>query len=185
MPFLIAVVFAVVVFALYLLAKRLGLLAGASSAKAAPHGGPDVDDRDPATLCRARGEVLTAAEREFFAVLRPITAGKHGLLAKVRVGDILTVPGQGSAQTSARNRLNQKHADFVLCDANTTRPLLIIELDDKSHDTPSRKERDDFLDAAYKAAGLPILHVRAARTYSPAQVGAAIEAALGNQAAAG
>ncbi len=158
--------------------KRHGLLSPSANTP------QDSDDRDPATLCRAQPHLLTPAERDFFAILRPITAAKHGLLAKVRVGDILTVPGQGSAQTTARNRINMKHADFVLCDPTTTRPLLIIELDDKSHEAQSRKDRDTFLDAAYKAANLPILHVRAARTYSPAQLETAINTALTTHAAA-
>lgn len=44
-------------------------------------------------------------------------------------------------------------------------PVLGIELDDSSHDQKARQERDQFVDEVYKAAGLPLLHIRATATY--------------------
>jgi Protein of unknown function (DUF2726) len=36
------------------------------------------------------------------------------------------------------------HVDFVLADASTPAPVLVIELDDRSHDRAEAKERDAF-----------------------------------------
>ena len=55
-------------------------------------------------------------------------------------------------------RCSIKHVDSLLCDTRTTRPRLIIELDDSSHNRPKRHARDAFLDRVCGDAGLPILH---------------------------
>jgi hypothetical protein len=60
------------------------------------------------------------------------------------------------------------------------RPILFggVELDDKSHEQPKRRERDDFVDQAFAAAGLPIVHMPAKRQYATAEVMVAIQAAI-------
>jgi hypothetical protein len=45
-------------------------------------------------------------------------------------------------------------------------PLIGIELDDKSHQRPDRQARDEFVDRVFAAAGLPIVHILARRTYA-------------------
>ena len=45
------------------------------------------------------------------------------------------------------------------------RPLVGMELDDRSHQRADRKERDEFVNEVFKAAGLPLLHVPARRGY--------------------
>lgn len=164
-----AVVFvAVILVAIFLIKLRFPGLLGPPERGAS--------GKDPASLCRLSPELLSPAERAFFTVLRSVASDRYGVLAKVRVGDILNVPGQGSAQATARNKIQMKHADFVLCDPVTTRPRLVIELDDRSHEREERKHRDGFLDRAYASAGLPILHVRAAASYSPANLAREVDA---------
>jgi very-short-patch-repair endonuclease len=55
---------------------------------------------------------------------------------------------------------------------------LVIELDDASHEEEYRRDRDTFVDAALTAAGLPILHIPAQRSYVPAELAAAIQQKL-------
>ena len=58
--------------------------------------------------------------------------------------------------------MNQKHVDFVLCEPRTTRPLLVIELDDASHNSSDRRRAADAAkDHACRTAGIPMLRVRA------------------------
>lgn len=56
-------------------------------------------------------------------------------------------------------------------EAATMKPRLAIELDDSSHQKVSRQERDAFVDEALAAAGLPCLHIPAARSYAPQELG--------------
>ncbi|WP_409559350.1 DUF2726 domain-containing protein [Accumulibacter sp.] len=46
------------------------------------------------------------------------------------------------------------------------RLLCVIELNDKSHSQTKRQRRDDFLESACRAAGLPLLVFAAQATYS-------------------
>ena len=46
----------------------------------------------------------------------------------------------------------------------------MIERDDRRHQRANRRERDAIVDDALAAAGLPILHIAAARSYIPQEV---------------
>lgn len=120
-----------------------------------------------------RDDFLSPAELSFYHVLESVLPPDAAVAVKVRLGDILFVrqPHQNQA---ARNRINQKHVDFLLCEAATMRPRLAIELDDRSHQKASRQERDVFLEEALAAAGLPCLRVPAARGYVPQELWAKI-----------
>ncbi len=124
--------------------------------------------------CSARGELLSAAERSFYGVLLLATSNKDHIFAKVRIGDVIK-----TTDISTRNRLNQKHVDFVLCDKETIRPIVAIELDDASHDAEDRIERDGFVDAAFACAKIPIVHLKARHAYTPQDIRTAINDALG------
>jgi very-short-patch-repair endonuclease len=92
------------------------------------------------------------------------------IFAKVRLGDLLSVP-EGTKERQARqNRIQSKHADVVLCDALPPSPRLPVELDDSSHRKASGGRRDAFVDDTGRADGLPILRVPAKRSYAPGQL---------------
>lgn len=112
--------------------------------------------------------LLSPAERSFFGVLQQALQGEFTPLAKVRLADILRVHRSVSAQrrAAAFNRVSSKHADFVICASDTFRVVGVIELDDNSHRRYARQRRDQFLDAALAAAGIPVLHIPAQRSYS-------------------
>lgn len=127
---------------------------------------------------RKRPYLFTLAERSFYEVLRRSIPPDYTLFAKVRLIDILTVPANSDSRYSYQNKINSKHIDFLLCSASTISPALVIELDESSHQRPDRVDRDDFLDSALAAAGLPILHIRARDTYNPRDLSDQIAAAL-------
>jgi very-short-patch-repair endonuclease len=83
---------------------------------------------------------------------------------KVRVSDILKCDNAAWKQGFG-GRISQKHVDFVIVDGRTTEFLLVVELDDRTHRQRERRDRDDFLDRAFAAAGIEVLHVQAAAGY--------------------
>ena len=127
---------------------------------------------------RRRQYLLSKAEASFFGVLSHVAADRYLLFAKVRLADLLLLPGNTPGRQSALNRVTSKHVDFVLCHRDGLRPCLAIELDDRSHDRPDRAARDDFLVQTLATAGLPLLRVPAARTYSTADLRTQIEATI-------
>ena len=107
-----------------------------------------------------RRELLTSNELEFYQVLYPIVC-QHGwqLLMKMRLADIMAVRKGTEDYMAYFNKIKAKHTDFVFCDPETLEILAGLELDDPSHERPERMERDEFVDNAYAAAGIPLVHV--------------------------
>ena len=99
------------------------------------------------------------------------------ICTKVSLGDLFFVirPNQNM---SAYNRINRKHVDFVLCDPKTMQPRLAVELDDKSHSSPDRQERDEFVDSVFQIASLPLVHVPARLAYSTEELSQLFKQAL-------
>ena len=87
---------------------------------------------------------------------------------KVRLGDVfITRKGLTTSQrSSAWNRINQKHVDFLLVSTRDFAPLAGIELDDRSHEEEDRKQRDAFVDEVFRSCSLPLLHVPATASYN-------------------
>lgn len=124
-----------------------------------------------------RDDFLSPAELSFYHVLRSTLALDVTIVIKPRLGDILFVR-QPHKNQGARNRIDRKHVDFLLCETSTMKPRLVVELDDSSHQKKDRQERDQLVDGALRAAGLPILHVRAMKSYVPQELFEQIQRAI-------
>ena len=121
-----------------------------------------------------RDKFLSPAEISFFHVLKGVLNPDQYLLTKVNLADIFYVR-QPHINKGARNRINRKHVDYLVCDAATMTPLIAIELDDASHQRADRKERDAFVDQVFATAELPLLHVPASKGYVSEQIHQQIE----------
>ena len=124
--------------------------------------------------------LFTPAERSFFGVLDQAAGKDFRLFGKVRVADVLA-PSAGmskSAWQTAFNKINRKHFDFVLCAPGDLSVLCAIELDDKSHKQKDRQDRDEFLQGACRAAGVPLISFQAQHSYSASEVSAKIASVL-------
>jgi hypothetical protein len=118
-----------------------------------------------------RDDFLSSAEISFFLVLKAALADSALIFTKVGLADLFYAKSSdGSKYRIATNRIDRKHVDFLICDAKTVRPLLGIELDDKSHERESRQKRDEFVDTVFKVAKLPLLRIPAKRNYSVAEL---------------
>jgi hypothetical protein len=123
--------------------------------------------------------LLTPAERSFFGVLQQALTGHAVIVAiKVRVADLVVIEKGVEGRQGWLNKVTGKHVDFLICRADTTAPVLAIELDDRSHGRAGRVSRDEFLDGCLSAAGLPLVRVAAARAYSVAEIQAIVAAKL-------
>jgi hypothetical protein len=123
--------------------------------------------------------LLTAAERSFWGVLSDVVDGSYHVAWKVRMADLVWVPAGTRDRQRHLNRVLAKHLDFVLCDPRSTEPVLAIELDDSSHQESDRRRRDAFVDAALRAAALPLLRVPARRSYVAREIDGLIRSRIG------
>lgn len=129
-----------------------------------------LEPRETAELpYRLRDDFLSPAEMMFYRVLCLAAAGRAVVCPKVNLADIFFVARPHENQ-AYRNRIDRKHLDFLLCDPVTMRPVLGIELDDSSHTRASRSERDRFVDAVFRRAGLPLTRVWVQPSYDVADL---------------
>ena len=101
--------------------------------------------------------LMTAHELILYKKLNELLKNTNFILGtQVCMGAIIkTKPGMdNSAYTSARNKFSKKIIDFVIADSKG-KVLLIIELDDRSHNAKNDKERDKIT----AAAGYPTLRL--------------------------
>ena len=100
------------------------------------------------------------SERKFYYMLSDILSDKYLLFSKVRISDLLYLPKYQNNSYSYRNKIQSKHIDFIVCDKQNVKPLLVIELDGNSHLRKDRIKRDKFVDEIFKDASLSILHIK-------------------------
>ena len=113
---------------------------------------------------------LSAAELRFFWVLKLAVNDNARICPKVRLADIFDIVGPTEGQVGHRNKISQKHVDFLLCDPATMVPTCAVELDDSSHRRRKRRERDHFVDEVFRQCGLRLVHIRAAAEYDAAKL---------------
>ena len=63
-------------------------------------------------------------------------------------------------------KINRKHVDFLICDNETLKPIVGIELDDSTHQRQDRQLRDQFLDQVFETAKLPLIHIKVKQVYA-------------------
>lgn len=121
---------------------------------------------------------ISPAELSFFTMLEQAIGEKYRIFPQVNVASLVKVSAQGKDWWRYSGKINRKSVDFVLADKTTCRPILVIELDDFSHQGRERKQRDVFLNRVFDTIGLPILHVIPKSGYSVAEIRDAIRSSL-------
>jgi len=113
---------------------------------------------------RLRDDFLSRAELSFYKVLLQITGDSYTVCPKVSLSDIFFV--KGPEKTGYFNKISRKHVDFLLCEKETMKPVMGIELDDSSHQRKKRQERDVTVNHIFEAAGFPLARVRNVQSYN-------------------
>jgi hypothetical protein len=124
--------------------------------------------------------LLTKAERSFYGVLVQAVGTEGLVFAKVRVADVI-IPKKGLSRSGwqrAFNAISAKHFDFLICDPQDCSVKAAVELDDSSHRSAKSQKRDRFLNGACESAGLPLLRIKASKSYTLADIKKQIAGAI-------
>lgn len=121
--------------------------------------------------------LLTKAEQKFYNVLKAVVKNKYEIACKVRLADIINCSDL-NWRKGYGGQIACKHIDFVLFDPRTSKILLAIELDDKSHDKPARQKRDKFVNKAMQVAGVTLLRIPVTWGYDMGKLDQEIKVAL-------
>lgn len=120
----------------------------------------------------SRDTLFTPAERSFLGILEQALDKQYRVFGKVRLGDLVK-PAKGlskSKRTTALNKINQKHLDFVICTATDLAVIGVVELDDQSHGREDRAGRDEFVEQALAGAKIPLARFSAKQAYAITEV---------------
>ena len=134
---------------------------------------------------RKSNYLMSKAERSFYGVLVQAVGNSGVVFSKVRVADVLS-PQKGLKRGDwqrAFNAISSKHFDFIVCEPADCSITLAIELDDSSHGSSKVRKRDDLLNGACHSAGLPLLRIKAARSYALAEIQRQVVTAISPPAA--
>ena len=128
---------------------------------------------------RRAARILSRGEKALWYPLYRAVKGRYRVFCKVRLADVVCAPQDHPQERKWFRWIGRFHVDFVIVDPHTTAPLLVIELDDRRHRERPRKARDVFKDDVLRAAGMPVLRIRAQQAYDPLELAQAIDRMIG------
>lgn len=103
-------------------------------------------------IYKAKNSILTNNEKEFYNKLFQVVDKNYLVLPQINLGSVVEkIDG-----SKFRNELF-RIIDFGIFDRKTLKPLLLIELNDKTHKQAERYQRDLKVREILKDAGLPLL----------------------------
>ena len=113
--------------------------------------------------------LLTKNEWSFYKeLLKEIDQEKQVIIAKIRLADLIevdTAKTEQSERLKYLQKISQKHIDFGICKKENLEVIKLIELDDSTHNSKERMERDFFVDKALKKCGYIVIHVNSIEEY--------------------
>ena len=122
--------------------------------------------------------LISRAEHKFFDVLIESIGDRYYVFPQIHLATILDYKNVRQNDWGAFRHIDEKSVDFVLCDKAYIKPLLAIELDDRTHDRADRKERDEIVESILKEAGLPLLRFENHGNFDKVEITQRISAAL-------
>lgn len=102
-------------------------------------------------LYEGKSSLLTNNERQYMDCIRTVMPGDLLLIPQASLASFVRRTDHARFQ----NEL-YRIVDFLITDKNY-KPLLIIEINDVSHNTPDRRERDEKVKNICEEAGIPIM----------------------------
>ena len=123
---------------------------------------------------KRKESLFSDAELSFLGILDRAIPDEYRVFGKVRIADLI-IPEDNKNFLRAFNQISAKHVDYVICERASLKPVIVIELDDKSHNTKKSRKRDEFVNKAFLSANLKMIRFKAKTGYSQKEVEAQIE----------
>nr|WP_242006321.1 DUF2726 domain-containing protein [Acetobacter estunensis] len=100
--------------------------------------------------------LLSDWERRALLAFRSQIPAGHYVCPQVRLAELVSIVVDPRRFPEALNRVAGKSLDFVVIELATGRPVLAIELDDRSHQQRQRQDRDRFVNDLMEALNIPL-----------------------------
>lgn len=114
----------------------------------------------------AKSYFFSNAEASFYHFLKQMLNDSAIIFPHVVLRDLVSVSGiEKSSFYKYHNQIDRKQVDFLLVDSKTLKPILVIELDDSSHQRPDRIQRDEFVEKVLSITKIPLVRVPVKKFY--------------------
>jgi hypothetical protein len=120
-----------------------------------------LDERLP---YRLRENFLSTREMALYRVLQAMVKRHYIICPKVALNDIFYIV-RPNENVHFFNKIFRKHVDFLLCEPDSLRPAIGIELI-KPVSRNELREADQFMEDLFLSAGLPLVHAPSDDHYS-------------------
>lgn len=115
------------------------------------------DPEDESLPYRLRDHFLTTPEIVLYRALLEMAQARYAVFAKVALTDVFSIV-RPNENVHYFNKLFRKHVDFLLCNPQTLRPQIGVELVRLT--TPGgTRSADQFMEDMFLAAGLPLVQI--------------------------
>lgn len=125
---------------------------------------------------RLRNTFLSTPELALLRVLQKMVEGHYVVCPKVALNDVFYIV-RPNENVHFFNKIFRKHVDFLLCEPDTLKPAIGIELV-KPVGRKETRETDQFMENLFVSAGLPLVHVPSSDHYSESDLVELIQLAL-------
>jgi Protein of unknown function (DUF2726) len=122
---------------------------------------------------------MSESEHEVFTILQQGYGEHYYIFPQVHISKILDHKVKGQYWEAAFKHINGKSVDYLICDKQSVRPLVAIELDGASHLSPDRIGRDGVVETMFKEANMPLVRLARKDSYNQEEVIAIIGKELG------
>jgi hypothetical protein len=121
---------------------------------------------------KAKQFFFSNAEASFYHFLKKMTGENVTIFPHVALRDLVSIFGVDKTEYyKFSNKIDRKQVDFVLADSKTLKPILVIELDDATHQRADRVERDRFVEKVLETAKIPLARIPVRQSYDARELG--------------
>ncbi len=125
---------------------------------------------------RLRERFLSTPEVALFKALREMARDWYVVFAKVALDDIFFIV-RPNENVHYFNKLFRKHVDFLLCQPQTLKPQIGVELV-RPVPVGGTRTADQFMEDLFLTAGLPLVQIPSSDHYDTAAIVALFQAAI-------
>jgi hypothetical protein len=124
----------------------------------------------PQYLYSRKKNFISPSEKEFFKMLVEVAGDRYHVFPQIHLSALFNNETKGKYCKLAFQIINRRSVDFVLCDKLTLEPVYAVELDDPTHNRPSRVKRDANVDKLFAQHNFPLVRFKDYRNLSPGDI---------------
>lgn len=103
--------------------------------------------------------IMSPVEHDLYRILLGIVGDSYYVFPQMQLSSIFSSNPHQRNFMDALRHINQKSVDYVVCEKDSTAPVLVIELDGWSHRLKYRQRRDAEVNRIAEEAGVHIIHL--------------------------